>query len=85
MKYSLRSLMIAVLVLPPLLAWGGMPIYRWLATPKPEPLSISPLHAYDPELYGVSIGYPSPEKWEELIAEDRVRKAKAPAPNPPKP
>jgi len=26
MKYSLRSLMVAVLVFPPLLAWGGMPI-----------------------------------------------------------
>jgi len=26
MKYSLRSLMFLVLVLPPLLAWGGMPI-----------------------------------------------------------
>ena len=36
MKYSLRSLMIAVLVLPPLLGWGGMPIYRWLTTPKPR-------------------------------------------------
>ena len=34
MKYSLRSLMIAVLVLPPLLAWGAMPLYRWLTTPK---------------------------------------------------
>jgi hypothetical protein len=38
MKYSLRSLMIAVLVLPPMLAWGAMPLYRWLTTPKaPEP------------------------------------------------
>ena len=34
MKYSLRSLMIAVLVLPPLLAWGALPLYRWLTTPK---------------------------------------------------
>jgi hypothetical protein len=38
MKYSLRSLLIAVLVLPPLLAWGALPLYRWLTTPKaPEP------------------------------------------------
>jgi hypothetical protein len=35
MKYSLRSLIIAVLVGPPLLAWGAAPIYRWLMTPKP--------------------------------------------------
>jgi hypothetical protein len=34
MKYSLRSLMIVVLVLPPILAWAGMPLYRWLTTPK---------------------------------------------------
>ncbi len=35
MKYSLRSLMIAVLVLPPLLAWGAVPLYRRLMTPEP--------------------------------------------------
>ena len=35
MKYSLRSLMIVVLIAPPLLAWAAMPLYRWLITPQP--------------------------------------------------
>ena len=33
-KYSLRSLMIVVLVLPPLLAWGALPLYQWLTAPR---------------------------------------------------
>ena len=36
MKYSLRSLMIAVLVVPPLLAWGAVPLCRWLMTSRPS-------------------------------------------------
>jgi len=33
MKYSLRNLMIVVIIGPPLLAWGALPLYRWLVTP----------------------------------------------------
>jgi len=34
MKFSLWSLMIVVLVLPPLLGWGAPPLYRWLTAPR---------------------------------------------------
>jgi hypothetical protein len=41
MKYSLRSLIMVVLVVPPLLAWVALPLHRWLTTPKvPEPTAI---------------------------------------------
>ena len=87
MKYSLRSLMIAVLIGPPLLAWCGMPIYRWLTTPKPRSLKIAkptttpPQQAtYDPEVYGVRIGYPSEQEWEEMIEEERLRKFRKQSP-----
>ena len=41
MKYSLRSLMIVVIIAPPLLAWAAVPLYRWLTTPKaPETVVI---------------------------------------------
>lgn len=33
MKYSLRSLMVVILVAPPLLAWAALPLYRWLTFP----------------------------------------------------
>lgn len=88
MKYSLRSLMIVVLVLPPLLAWGGMPVYRWLTTPKPprslniaKPTTTPPQQAtYDPEVYGVRIGYPSEQEWEGMIEEERLRKFRKQSP-----
>ena len=89
MKYSLRSLMIAVLIGPPLLAWCGMPIYRWLTTPKPlnitKPYTVAPpqLGIYVPD--EVVIGYPSPERWKEILAEERLPSSSAPAPNPPNP
>jgi hypothetical protein len=75
-------------VLPPLLAWGALPIYRWLTTPKPlnitKPYTVAPPQPgmYDPN--EVIIGYPSPERWEEIMAEERLRNSSASAPIPPK-
>jgi hypothetical protein len=70
MKYSLRSLMIAVLVLPPLLAGG------WLVTKslwRQASFADEPL--FDPD------GLPEPmvTEWSQSPA------SSAPAPNPPKP
>jgi len=94
MKYSLRSLMVVVLVGPPLLAWVALPMCRWLMTPKPrsslsikKPYTVAPQQqgTYDPEVYpGVTIGYPSSARWEEIMAERRLPNSSAPTPKPPR-
>ena len=35
MKYSLRSLMIVAIAVPPVLAWWALPLFFWLTTPQP--------------------------------------------------
>jgi hypothetical protein len=80
MKYSLRSLMIAVLVLPPLLAWGGMPIYRWLTTRKAQTSGAIDDTFSDLPHYGSGA---TSAKAPDLTFE--LPDSSAPAPNPPKP
>jgi hypothetical protein len=83
MKYSLRSLMIAVLVLPPLLAWGAMPLYRWLTTPKaPAIVTSGAIDDTFSDLPHYGRGATSAEA-PDLTFE--LPTAEAPAPNPPKP
>jgi len=85
--------MIVVLVAPPLLAWGGMPIYRWLTTPKPRSsLSITKPSTTPPTQQGTVdprepfIGYPSEARWKEIIADavpdEPLPNSSIPAPNP---
>jgi hypothetical protein len=75
-----------------LLAWGGMPVYRWLTTPKPRSsLSITKPSTQqgtvDPR--EPFIGYPSEARWKEIIAEavpdEPLPNSPAPTPNPSKP
>ena len=68
--------MIAVLVLPPLLAWGMVPVYRWLTTPKP----VSPNTSFIPA-GGTT---PLPTRAINDTVSD-LPASSAPAPNPPKP
>ena len=79
MKYSLRSLMIAVLVLPPLLAWGAVPLYRWLTTPKATEQTVIILTR--PQIIVTDVMPPELEHIPMVTLPDSL----APAPNPPKP
>ena len=72
MKYSLRSLMIAVLVLPPLMAWAALPLFRWLTTPKP--LNITKPITSPPTVMSRAIN--------DTVSD--LPNTSAPAPNPPK-
>ncbi len=76
MKYSLRSLMIAVLVLPPLLAWGWL-LLSWLTTPE----LVYPGQHREPR--AVSLEQAKAEVVAEEI-ERKLRESQASAPIPPK-
>jgi hypothetical protein len=92
MKYSLRSLMLVVLVAPPLLAVGITLAARFFVEPEPQTL---------PPPFGIGddVQYFAPGPEFKLSREAAARKAfkadleaqrglpvfQAPAPNPPKP
>ena len=82
MRYSLRSLMIAVLVLPPLLAvgWFGVaiPVYRWWT----EPTMVIDNFTFESDLPHIPGGVTS-ARAPDLTFE--LPDSEEPAPNPPKP
>jgi hypothetical protein len=82
MKYSLRILMIAALVLPPLLAvgWFGvaMPVYRWWTEPK----MVIDTFGFDSDLPHIPGGVTS-ARAPDLTFE--LPDSQAPAPNPSQP
>jgi hypothetical protein len=82
MKYSLRSLMIAVLVMPQLLAVGWFGWRElWRKEPEVIPYSIMPDDGNrgTPEEWAASI-----ERWKSGEPMFPLPESQAPAPNPPK-
>ena len=84
MKYSLRSLMIAVLVLPPLLAGAWLAWRRWREEPQYEEIQVH----YT--IFPAENTPPSPEDWTKATSDyngalGSVPNSSAPATNPAKP